>query len=43
MGGTCSGPMAEDRSLQIFGYGFDYRFHFVLFDLGKQPLNAEDP
>ena len=32
----------EDRSLEIFRLWFDYRFHFVLFDLGKQPLIAED-
>ena len=33
----------KDRSLQIFRLWFEYRFHFVLFDLGKQPLIAEDP
>ena len=31
-----------DRSLGVFQLWFDYRFHSVLFDLGKQPLVAED-
>lgn len=32
----------KDRSFGIFRLWFDYRFHSILFDLGKQPIIEED-